>query len=157
MHYQFIKTNWYYCSVADGGGVPCANCGALITTVVTLQRDDQKSFQVGSDCAKTLQGISKDEIKTIEKKVSQNLSRLKDIERMSNVVFTPNGDKIDVLTYTTKGFTGEPYLSINYKFSLDKEFFKGAETTKEDLEAIDPKLLATFGFRYYFLKENVFG
>lgn len=53
---------WYAGSLADGVGMPCQNCGKIITNMAKV-KDEQSGRQyiVGQDCAETLTGIGNTE------------------------------------------------------------------------------------------------
>lgn len=48
--YELISVS--YCSIEDGGGQSCENCGKLITNVATIKSD--KFYQIGLDCLDTI-------------------------------------------------------------------------------------------------------
>lgn len=59
MDLKYKMTSSYYTgSIMDGGGTICDNCNLPITTVCTIEDENGKKFDVGSDCAESL--ISKE-------------------------------------------------------------------------------------------------
>lgn len=49
--YELIEVS--YCSIEDGGGQSCENCGKLITNVATI-RSEGRNYQIGLDCLDTI-------------------------------------------------------------------------------------------------------
>lgn len=49
--YELIDVS--YCSIEDGGGQSCENCGKLITNVATI-RSEGRNYQIGLDCLDTI-------------------------------------------------------------------------------------------------------
>ena len=56
--YFFVSAK--YISLIDGGGCTCDNCNKLISNIVTIKDNDNKIYNVGSDCADTLQSLKED-------------------------------------------------------------------------------------------------
>lgn len=56
--YSFVSAS--YLSVLDGGGQCCANCNKLITNIITIKDSKDNSYNVGQDCAETLQSLQND-------------------------------------------------------------------------------------------------
>jgi hypothetical protein len=152
---EFAITGWSYVSIEDGGGIPCQNCGKLITTHVTVNRNDGKIFTVGSDCAKTLSGVNKSEVNEIERLIRSDARKLREL-KVGNYFFVEEGDLIRVLRYSTESFSRERYFSINMKCYISKKVFGSRPlTTPEDVKAIAPELLDTYGYKTYFLNQPV--
>lgn len=149
----FARIGWSYVSIENGGGCPCDNCGALITTHVTVQRNDGQKFIVGSDCAKTLSGINGKEIKEIERIISRDSKNIKEYSN-GNYLYADNGENVAILKYSITDFSGRPFFNITYKCSVSKKVFGNKPlTTETEVKAIAPELLNTFGYKAYFLNE----
>jgi hypothetical protein len=57
-NYTFVSAK--YISILDGGGCTCDNCGKLISNIVTIKDGNNNFYNVGSDCAETLQSLQND-------------------------------------------------------------------------------------------------
>ena len=57
-NYTFVSAK--YISLIDGSGCTCDNCGKLISNIVTIKDSKNKFYNVGSDCAETLQSLQSD-------------------------------------------------------------------------------------------------
>jgi len=56
--YFFVSSK--YISLIDGNGCTCDNCNKLISNIVTIKDNEGKFYNVGSDCADTLQSLQND-------------------------------------------------------------------------------------------------
>jgi hypothetical protein len=57
---QYFFVTAKYISILDGGGCTCDNCDKLISNIVTIKDSNDNLFNVGLDCADTLQSLQND-------------------------------------------------------------------------------------------------
>ncbi len=140
----------------EDGGFVCQNCAQAIATSVTIQRnEDNETFIVGTDCAKTLAGVDKLTVKKIENIVRTDSKKLREFKG-GNYFFIESEKSVAVLRYCTKNFHGEPYFAITPQCYISKAVFGDNNyTTKEEIEKIAPELLQTSGYKYYVLNESI--
>lgn len=56
--YFFVSSK--YIPLIDSNGCKCDNCNKLISNIVTIKDKDNNFYNVGSDCADTLQSLKED-------------------------------------------------------------------------------------------------
>lgn len=156
--YKFVSS--FYSPVLEGGGWCCENCNKLISTIVTIENESGKQFLVGSDCAKTLQGINKTDLDNIEvstKKAKKFLKALDQNKTLLIGIDPENNDTLLLFSITTESYgkpLDRPFIHVPFismpKSCLPKRLEEKV-TTKDSVLGKYPSLVDN----YYIIRNYI--
>ena len=89
--YSFVSAK--YISLVDGSGCSCDNCGKLIANIVIIKDAEGSHYNVGSDCATTLQSLQKDYNYFLNKDIFSEGKSLR--AKVNKLVKSMNDEKIN--------------------------------------------------------------